>query len=102
VGLQVSFPGAGTAMAFAAAVAAGAAAYSYPQQMVSFMLGIIAIIFGLISLEIEYVSGPRSRMDIENKIKKLELIEKLHELYKSEIITKDEYEKRRNKILLKL
>jgi hypothetical protein len=102
VGSQVSFPGAGTAMAFAAAVAAGAAGYSYSQPMVSVMLGGIALIFGIFTLLIEHWSGPRSRVEVENKIRKLDLVEKLHELSKSEVITKGEFEKKRNEILLEL
>jgi len=53
MGSQFSFPGAGTAMAFAAAVAAGAAGYSYYQPTVSVILWVLAFIFGTFTLLLE-------------------------------------------------
>lgn len=106
MGSQIRFPGPGTAMAFAAAVAAGAAGYSYSQTSVSCWLLVLALIFGVFTVVIEYMSGPYSAKKteddarkIENGMKGLDLIEKLHELSEKEIIAEEEFQKKKDEIL---
>lgn len=99
---ESKFPGPGTAMAFAAAMAAGAAGYSYSNPLTCGMLIAVALVFGVFTLYIERISGPHLTKESEDKIGKLALIERLYKMSQKEIITEEEFQEKKKDILSKL
>jgi uncharacterized membrane protein len=99
--MEFNPPGPGTAMGIAAALAAVGAAYSYTDPTISKLLVILAGIFAVFTLIIERWSGPYHRTNNEIRMRELDLIEKLHEMLKKEVIKEEEFQKIKQKIFRK-
>lgn len=99
LGSEYKFPGPGTAMAFAAAVAAGAAGYSHPEPAISKCLMVLAFVFSIFTLIIELLSGPYCTKKIEVKMEKLRLIKESQCMSKEGVITEEEFERMKEKLL---
>lgn len=87
-------------MAFAAAVAAGAAGYSLSNPFAKYLI-LLSGIFGLFTLIIEQWSGPYYKNKHEIVTQELDLIEKLNKMLKEETIKEGEYQELKEKILSK-
>jgi hypothetical protein len=93
---KLNFPGPGTAMAFAAAVAAGAAGHSSSSCNNPWIPGgLIALsaLLAAVTLVIELWSGPYYKHEQEVNASRLALIKKLPEMVKNKAITREECEK---------
>jgi uncharacterized membrane protein len=92
----LEFPGPGTAMAFAAAVAAGAAGYSSNysnnQYIAGGLIG-LSVLLALFTLIIERWSGPYHKNKHEIAAQELDLIGKLKQMSDGGTIKDEEYQK---------
>lgn len=96
----MNFPGLGTAMAFTAAVAAGAAGYSPSNSFAKYLI-VLSGIFAFFTLIIELLSGPYYKNKHEIATQELDLIEKLNKMLKDETIKKEGYQRLKEKIFSK-
>ncbi|NMG83235.1 MAG: hypothetical protein GIS02_03385 [Methanosarcinales archaeon] len=89
----MSFPGPGTAMAFAAAMAAGAAGHSSSCGNLWITGGLIGLsaILAVITYAIELVSGPHYKHKQEVNASKLGLIKTSYGMLNNDVIEKEEY-----------
>lgn len=99
----MEFPGPGTAMAFATAVAAGAAGYSSYNNNLYITGGLIglSVLLAFVTLKIECWSGPYYKNKHEIATQELDLIGKLKQMSDEKTIKEEEYQNIKQKILSK-